>query len=137
MQEGSEQILDMLFGLIAFMIVVTFAVSVYQAGNRYDDYMAEVTHGKASSNYTLAYSEEKLLLPSGSVYADIMQEKDYIEISINGNTIKAGILNEARNHDADSIRRLKELLDNAKYKKVITFSDSGEVIAVDYKREVQ
>ena len=29
MQEGSEQILDMLFGLIAFMIVVTFAVSVY------------------------------------------------------------------------------------------------------------
>lgn len=130
-----DEVLDQIMGIVIFIFAVSFAVFALQSAVQYDKALNDATHSKASSRYTLAYGDSEHLITPAQVYADIMQEQDDITLQIDGHTLNAEYLKQARENEPDGIRRLLTGITASAYKKVIQFDSAGNVIMIDYRGE--
>lgn len=131
MNEATSQLLDMLFSMVIFLFAIGFAVTLFAQGSRYNDMLAERLGNKASSRYSLAYSENHLYLTPDEVYADIMGG-GHTEIELNGLALLYDTVERARSGDAACIRAIRAQLTHVKYRKVNHYALDGSVDLVNF-----
>ena len=126
MNEATSQLLDILLSMIIFMFAIAFAVVMFAQGTKYNDMLAESLGTKASSRYTLAYSDIHVYLTPDEVYTDIMAG-GHTDIELDGSVLLLNTLERARSGDAACIRAIRNALTHSRYRKVNHFDLNGNV----------
>ncbi len=131
MNEATSQLLDMLFSMVIFLFAIAFAIIMFAQGDRYNDMLAERLGVKASSRYSLAYSENHVYVSPEEVYTDIMGG-GHAQIELDGAELLYDTLERARSGDAACIRAIRNELTHARYRKVNHYDANGNVDIINF-----
>lgn len=133
MQSSIEQLLEILFDAIVFMIAVSFIFVVFHLGYKYNDVLIERFGKKSSTRYAGAnYGEAHPYISPYDSLVDILATDPVINIQIDGSDLSIDVLNKARNNDSVAIQALKMALDKSRYYKVTTYDYTGTITLINY-----
>lgn len=131
MNESTSQLLDMLFAMVVFLFAIAFAVVMFSYGTKYNNMLAERLGNKASSRYSLAYSDNHVYLTADEVYTDIMGG-GHPEIELDGHPLLTDTVEKARLGNASCITAIRNQLTHTKYRKVNHYDLNGNVDIINF-----
>ena len=133
MEKPFDYMMEILFTLVVMLLSISFAVSLFSLGKKYNTALTEEIGQKASTRFTQgSYGEEINYISKADAFSDIMAGEESVIIKINGTELNGAVLEKARNHERVAVNSLLSGLTQARYHKVSTYNSNGRLIAVNY-----
>jgi len=133
MERPFDYMMEILFTLVIMMLSISFTLSVFDMGKKYNASLTEEIGQKPSARFTMgSYGENHAYITKTDAYADIMAGDMYTIIKINGADLNSTVLEKARNHERTAVNSLLSALSQTRYRKIPTYNSSGNLVSVNY-----
>ena len=127
-----DQLFDIIFSAVIFMMAIGFTVACFSMGSRYNDMLAEELGRKTTTRQDLSYSSNYMYITPEEALSDILAG-DEGSVTVNGLLLNSDVVDNARLGDGNSVKAIRNALNaRTKYRKQYNYDASGNIVGVCY-----